>query len=146
MGSKTDAFETSILQHIFQNAAITNIGDAAGVLGSTGAGSLYIALFTTNPSDSSSGVETTYTNYARVAVARTAGAWTITTGSATNASAVTFAQCGTTGATLTGFAIAKASTVSVNDHIYWGALGTNLTVSTGITPEFAAQALVVSED
>jgi len=146
MGSKTDAFETSILQHIFQNSAITNIGDAAGVLGSSGAGSLFVALYTTNPSDSASGTETSYTNYARVAVARTAGTWTVTSGSATNASAVTFAQCGTTGATLTGFGINKASGVNVADCLYWGALGSNLTVSTGITPEFAAGALGITED
>ena len=54
MGSKTNAFEASVLNHIFANAAISNIGDASGLPAGT-EGSLFIALFTATPSDSTAG-------------------------------------------------------------------------------------------
>ena len=73
MGSKTDAFETDVLEHIFQNVAIANIGDATGLPAGT-AGSLYIALFTTTPTDSTAGTECAFGAYARQAVARASGA------------------------------------------------------------------------
>lgn len=125
--------------------AVSGIGDSSGLPAGT-AGSLYVALFTADPSDSAQGTETSYTNYDRKAVARSAAGWTVTAGSASNAAAITFAQCGTTGATLTGFAICKGGTTGTNDQIYWGTLSSNLTVSTGVTPEFAIGALVVNED
>jgi len=145
-GSKKDGFETAILNHIFCNAAIAAIGDANGVLGSSTAGSLYIALFMANPTDSAQGTEAAYTNYARVAVARSSGGWTVASGQAVNAAAITFPTCGATGATITGFAICKAGTTGVDDAIYWGELGSSLAVSNGITPEFAAGQLTITED
>ena len=103
-------------------------------------------MFTANPSDSAAGTETVYTNYARVAVARTAGGWTVASGAASNAAKITFATCGVTGATITGFAICKAGTRDVDDHLYWGSLDDNLIVSNGVTPEFAIGDLDVTED
>jgi hypothetical protein len=147
-GSKKDTFETAILNHIFCNAAITNIGDAGGLLASATEGSLYIALFVdgTEPSDSVQGTETTYTGYTRVAVARSAGGWTVSSGACSNTAAITFPQCGATGATLGAFAICKAGTTGVDDAIYWGELTSPLAVSLGITPEFAIGDLDVTED
>lgn len=145
-GSKKDSFETAILNHIFTNAAISGIGDAAGLLASSTAGSLYIALYTVDPSDSTQGTETVYTGYTRVAVARSAGGWTVAAGACSNTAAITFPQCGATGATLTAFSINKAGTTGVDDAIYWGELTSDLTVSSGITPEFAIGDLDVTED
>jgi hypothetical protein len=148
-GSKKDTFENDILLHIFQNANIANIGDGTGLRGSSAAGSFYIALYTAAPSDSAAGTETVYTNYARIAVARTSGGWTVAGTNPTNCSntaAITFATCGATGATLIAFAICKAGTRDVDDAIYWGDLTSNLVVSNGITPEFAAGELDVNED
>jgi len=145
-GSKKDWFETAILQHIFQNLAVSGIGDTNGVLGSSTAGSLYVALFTADPSDSAQGTETSYTSYARVAVARSSAGWTVTGGACYNTAAITFPQCGATGATLTAFAICKGASTGVDDQIYWGELTSDLTVSSGITPEFAAGDLDITED
>jgi hypothetical protein len=49
--SKSNSFETALLSHIFENAAIANIGDATGVRGSTTAGSLYFSLHTSDPGE-----------------------------------------------------------------------------------------------
>lgn len=70
--SKGNAFETALLQHIFQNANIANIGDATGLRGSSTAGVLYCALHTADPGEGGDQTtsEVSYGSYARVSVAR----------------------------------------------------------------------------
>ena len=145
-GSKKNSFETSVLEHIFNNTNIANIGDATGLRGSTVAGSFYVGLYTVAPSDSVAGTECNYTSYARVAVARSAGGWTISTNNCSNTAVVTFPTC--TGGTNTAvaFAICKAGTKDVDDAIFWGDLTAQLAISNGITPEFAPAELDINED
>lgn len=143
-GSKSNTFETDLLELIFNNTALANIGNAGGLQPSSAAGSLYVALFTAAPSDSSAGTETVYTNYARVAVARSSAGWTVASGAVSNTAAVTFPQCGATGATIVAFAIMTASTGG--DMLYWGDLTSSLAVSNGITPEFAIGDIDITED
>jgi hypothetical protein len=91
---------------------------------------LYVSLHTAAPGNSGSQTtsETAYTNYARVAVARTSGGWTVTQGSGTtfsnvvNAAAITFAACGATGATLTHWGVGLASS-GAGTLLGWGPLG-----------------------
>jgi archaellum component FlaG (FlaF/FlaG flagellin family) len=73
--SKSNTFETDLLGLIFNNTDITLIGDAAGLQNSATAGSLYVSLHTADPGEAGDQItnETAYTNYARVAVARTGG-------------------------------------------------------------------------
>jgi hypothetical protein len=106
----TDAFETALLQHIFQNAAIANIGDAAGLLPSAAAGSLFVSLHTADPGEAGTQTtnETTFSNYARQGVVRSAAGWTISGNNASNAAAVLFPVVGATGATITHIGIGVA--------------------------------------
>ena len=143
MGSKTNAFETSVLNHIFANAAISNIGDASGLPAGT-EGSLYIALFTATPSDSTAGTEATFGAYARQAVARTGTAWTISGNNCSNAAAVTFPECTSGSETINGFGIMTA--ITGGDLLYWAAVDTPRAVATGVTLEFAIGAIDVTED
>lgn len=46
MGSKSNTFENLELLHVFQNADIANVGDAAGLQNAATEGSLYVALCT----------------------------------------------------------------------------------------------------
>jgi len=73
--SASNAFETALLQHVFQNADLSTVGDATGLRGSTVAGSLYVSLHTADPGEAGtqSTSEATYTGYARLAIARSAG-------------------------------------------------------------------------
>ena len=142
--SATDAFETACLQHYFQNTAHANVGDATGVRGSSVAGSFYISLHTADPGETGNQTtnETAYTNYVRVGVARSSGAWTVSGDTASNAAIVTFAQCGASGATLTYFGI--GSDVSGTGNLFFsGALTAPLIVSNLVTPSFAIGALTV---
>lgn len=147
--SATNAFETALLQHIFQNADVANVGDATGLRGSTTAGVFWVSLGVGSPGETGDQTtnETSYTNYGRVSVTRASGAggWTVTGDTADNTSAVDFAQCGASGATLTDFGIGSNQTTAGNLFLY-GALGASRVVSDGITPSFAAGALDITLD
>ena len=85
--SKSNTFENDLLKHVFNNDAIALVGDATGLRGSTVAGSLYVSLHTADPDEGGDQTtsETAYTTYARVAVARTAGGWTVSGNTVSNA-------------------------------------------------------------
>lgn len=150
--SKTNAHETDWLEHEFQNLDVANIGDATGLRGSTAPGSYYVALCDGDPGETGDLAtnELTlaqYGQYARVAVVRSAGGWTVSGNQVSNAAAVTFAEMTTgTGVTATHFAICRAGTIATDDAVRFAALTSPLAISANITPEFAIGALVVTED
>lgn len=145
--SASNAFETALLQHIFTNAAIANVGDATGLPPSTAAGSLYVSLHTADPGEA--GAQNTseagYTSYARVAVARTAGGWTVSGASAVNAAVINFPAATGGAATVTHFGVGT-STSGAGVLLFSGPLTASLAVSSGITPSFAAGAMSVTCD
>jgi len=122
--SKTNTFENDLLLLVFNNTDITLIGDAAGLQNSAAAGSLYVSLHTAEPGEAASQTtsETAYTNYARIAVARSGAGWTVSSNSVSNAAAITFATCGVTGATITHWGIGTDSS-GAGKMLYTGPLG-----------------------
>ena len=137
--SKSNTFESELLALIFNNTDIADIGDAGGLQNSATAGSLYVALHTADPGEAGNATtnETAYTDYARVAVARTAGGWTVAGNTVTNTAQITFPQCGVTGATITHASITTAAS-GASKILYSGALSSSLAVANQITPFFAA--------
>ena len=109
--SMSNAAETAFLTLLFNNTNWANIGDATGLRSSTTAGSFYIALHTADPGEAGDQTtsEATYTGYARVAVARSAGGWTISGGNASNTSTITFGACTAGSNTITYASIGVAS-------------------------------------
>lgn len=108
---------------------------------------LYLSLHTATPGVGGSQTtnETSYTNYLRVAVIRTTSGWAVpASGATSNAALVQFAQCGVTGATITHVAIGTAAS-GAGLVLYAGALNTSLAVANLIQPQFAANALTVTE-
>jgi hypothetical protein len=144
---KSDASESDILKLIFNATAIANIADNAATSPLT---NLFVALHTADPLEAGdqTSSEATYTGYARVAVARTTGGWTVS-GTAptqvTNAGAINFPLCTAGSNTLTHFTIGVA-TSGASKILYGGPLTNTLAVSNGITPNYAAGALIVTED
>jgi len=146
--SGTNALSAAILSLYFENANHANIGDATGLQGSTTAGVFYISLHTADPGGTGDQTtnEATYTSYARVSVARSTAGWTVTTAdpaTAENDAAITFPQATGGTDTITHFGIGTDSTGPGN-LLFTGALNSSLAVSSGITPEFAANALTVT--
>lgn len=145
--SKSNAFENSLLLLIFNNTNIANIGDATGLRGSSAAGSLYVSLHTGDPGEAGTQAtnEATYTGYARKAVARDSGGWTVTDNAVANAAAVTFDPCTAGSNTITHFSIGVAGSGGTV-VMYKGALSASLVVSAGITPNFPAGDIDITED
>lgn len=107
---------------------------------------LYLSLHTADPGvgNNQTTNETAYTNYVRIAIARTSGGWTVTSNAVVNAALAQFAQCGASGATITHVAIGTASS-GAGTVLYSGALSSSLAVANGIQPQFAASALTATE-
>jgi hypothetical protein len=145
--SATNAFETALLTLYFNNTDHANIGDAGGLQNSATAGSFYVSLHTGDPGEAGSQTtsEATYTDYARVAVARSAVGWTISGNTVSNAAAITFPVASAGSNTITHFGIGSDSSGAGN--LFWkGALGASRAVSAGITPSFAIGELDVTAD
>lgn len=145
--SKSNSFENDLMLLIFNNTNAANIGDATGVRGSTTAGSLYLALHTADPGEAGDQTtsEATFTGYARQAIARTSGGFTVSTNQAVNAATITFPACTGGSNTITHFSIGVASS-GASKILYSGALTASLSVSNGITVQFNSSQLTFSED
>lgn len=151
--SKSDAFENSFLQLIFNNQNIANIGDATGVRASTTAGQLFVSLHTADPGEAGNQgtneiTTTQYQNYVRIGVNRATGAggFTVTGSSVSPASNIDFATAGagSTGATVTHFGIGTAST-GVGVLLYKGTVTPNIVVANGVAARLTT-ASTVTED
>lgn len=111
MASFTVGTDTALAQLLFNATTWTSIAQNTS---SSPATQLYISLHNADPGDTGnqSTNETIYTNYARVAVARTTSGFTISGSEPVlvqNAAAITFPQCGATGDTLTHWGVGLAA-------------------------------------
>lgn len=135
--SMSNTSETALLNLLFKNQVWADIGDASGLQPSATAGSLYVALHTADPGEA--GVQTTneaaYTGYARVAVARTAGGWSVSGATVSNVGTVQFGECTAGSATATHFSVGTGAS-GAGSIIYSGALSASRAISAGITPLF----------
>lgn len=145
--SLSNASETALLNLLFNNTAWANIGNAGGLQPSGAAGSFFIALHTADPGET--GVQNTseaaYTGYARVAVARSAGGFTISGNQVSNTATVQFGECTAGSATVTHFSVGVAAS-GATEILYRGALSAARAISSGITPLFNAGALTGTVD
>lgn len=95
MSSMTDAFENALALLLFNNTDITNVGDAAGLVGSAGAGSTQLALATVAYIDGDTLLtadEVAYTGYARPTQARSGSGWTVSSDTVSNAALIQFGE------------------------------------------------------
>ena len=145
--SLSNASENHLIDHLFNNVAYANIGDASGLPASAAAGFFYISLHTSDPGEAGDQTtnEISYTGYGRVAVARSSAGFTVSGSSASNTAAVTFGTCTAGSGTATHFVIGRASS-GAGEIIFSGALNASLAISAGITPQFAIGALSASFD
>lgn len=145
--SKTNTHENDYLKLILNNVPITLIGDASGILGSSAAGSLYLSGHSADPGEGGdqSTSEIVYTGYARVAVARTTGGFTVS-GNQGSLAADTPFPIGTGGAgtPITNIGIGTSAT-GTGKLLYKGAISPNLPTGAGVTPIVKA-GVVITED
>jgi hypothetical protein len=132
MGSKSDFFENKVLELARGNVY-------------TVPSTLYSALFTVVPSDSTNGTEVTNASsgYTRVATTFcTAGA--TVAGQIVNTGAVTFATAAVT-LVVVGWALYDTSTVAAGNPLYWATV-TTVTLAIGDQATFAIGGITITED
>lgn len=134
--SKSNAFENALLLLIFNNDAIALIGDASGLQPSASDGSLYLSLHTADPGEAGNQTtnEAAYTSYARKAVARTTGGWTVSGNQASLAANQDFVTATGGSETETYFGVGASSSGS-GLLLYSGTVSPNIVVSNGVTPQ-----------
>jgi hypothetical protein len=144
--SKGNTWENDLLLLVFNNTNAANIGDATGLRGSTTVGSLFLSLHTADPGEAGDQTtsEATYTGYARVAVARTTGGFTVSANAVTLVANTDFGACTAGTNTITHFAIGTAST-GTGKVLYKGALSPSISVTSGVTPRILS-GTIVTED
>lgn len=141
--SKGNTTENDLLLLIFNKTLPSYLGS----LSTTGNTDLYLALHSSDPGEggAQNTNEVAYTNYTRIAVARTSGGWTVSGNQASNTALVQFPQCGASGATVSHVSIGTLD-AGAGQILYSGALNAPLSVSNLIQPQFAIGQLVVTED
>lgn len=141
MAGKSATFENDILKLIFNGTAITNVADNAAT---SPLANLYVSLHTADPTDAGNQTsnEISYTGYARVAVARNSGGWTVSGSSVSPVANIDFgAMTAGTGGTVTHWAIGTASS-GAGEILYSGTVSPNITVANGVTPRIGTGSTV----
>jgi hypothetical protein len=145
----SNAFETAQLSHIFNNADFANIGDATGLRGSSTAGSLYAALYKTDPGEAGTAItnEADYTSYARVAIARSAGGFTVSGNQVSNTAQINWpASTGVADDQTVGYWGIVSSASGAGTLLCSGQLGTALRVTNLVQPYIAAGGATYTKD
>jgi hypothetical protein len=129
MGQAT-TFSNNLLKLVLQATNFANIADNAVTSPIT---NTYVALHTADPGagGNQSTSETSYTSYARQAVARTSGGWTVTNNVANPVANVVFPISTGTTPTITHFSVGK--TISGATDMWWsGTVTPNIVVSLSV--------------
>lgn len=141
--SKGNTFENDLLALIFNGTAIADLADNDATSPLT---SLYLALHTANPDEAGSQTtsECTYGSYARVAVARNSGGFTVSGNSVTLTSNVDFPAAASGSETATHFSVGTASS-GAGKILYKGAISPTIAISSGVTPRLTT-GTTITED
>lgn len=139
MGSLSDTYELNVLDAVLGQGFTKDV-------------TVYIALFTSAPTDSALGTEIVGNAYARVAVTNNATNWTNATsvggvGTKTNGTAFTFPQASGSWGTVTHWAAMNhVSASAASNMVTHGALTSPRLVSASDIPQFGPGTLVVTAD
>lgn len=144
--SAVDDFETKLLQLLFNNTTLANIGDATGLVGSSGAGSSQLSLHTSALTDASTVLtsnEVAYTGYARPTQARSSAGWTISGDTVSNAALIQFGEMTAGGPdTVVHLGLGLLATGDVL-RIH-ADLNSDLVINNGVNPQLAIGALDIT--
>lgn len=138
--AKGATFDNDLLKLIFNATPIANMADNAATSPLT---NLYVSLHTADPtaSGNQTSSEIAYTSYARVAVARTSGGWTVSTNTVVPAATISF-PAGTGGSgTATFWAVGTAST-GTGKILYSGAISPSIVTGSGVTPQLTTASTI----
>lgn len=127
---KSTTFSNDLLKLIYNATAIANLADNAATSPLT---NIYVAMHVADPgaAGNQSTSEASYAGYARQAVARTSGGWTVTTNSVSPVANIVFPVSTGGTPTITHFSTGVAASGPTKIHHY-GTVTPNITVSTSV--------------
>lgn len=141
--SKGNTFENDILKAIFNATAIANLLDNAASAPLT---NLYLALHTADPGEA--GDQTTnecaYTSYARKAVARTSGGFTVSGNSVVLAANADFVAATGGSEMATHFSVGVAAS-GASKILYSGTITPNIIIANGVTPRLTTSTTITED-
>jgi len=124
-------FANDLLKLIFQGTTIANVAQNAT---SSPITNIYASLHTADPvAGNQTTNEAAYTSYARVAVARTSGGWTVSSNTVVPVAAITF-PAATGGSETETFAGLGRDVSGAGELFFCGAISPTIAVSNGVTP------------
>jgi hypothetical protein len=111
---------------------------------------LYVSLHTADPGEAGnqSTNETAYTGYARVAVARTSGGWTVSGTAPTSVSPVAtigFGACTASPGAVCTFAGIGTAASGAGVLLYSGALSPTIAPAIGVTPQISTSSTITED-
>lgn len=141
--SKGNTFENDLQKLIYNATAIANIADNAASAPLT---NIQASLHTGDPGEAGDQTtsEAAYTSYARVAVARTTGGFTVTNNSVSPVAAISF-PAGTGGSgTATHGATGTASS-GAGKLLHSGTITPNIVMGDGVTPQLKTTSTITED-
>ena len=140
--SKGDTTENNLLKLIFNATTWADIAenDTTGP-----ATTLTVALHTADPGEAGtqSTSEPAYTGYARVAVNRNSGGWTVTNNSVSPTANIDFGECSASpGAAITHFSVGTGVS---NMLLYSGTVTPNITMAAGVIPRLKTTSTITED-
>ena len=141
--SKSNAWETALLNLLFKATAVANVADNAA---SSPLTNLYVSLHTSDPGEAGSQTtnECAYGSYARVAVARSGSGWTVSGNSVSPAANIDFPEAASGTETATHFGVGSLSS-GAGVLYYSGAISPNISISTGVTPRLSTSTAITED-
>lgn len=136
--SASNAFETDLLELIFNGTTIPNLADDAG---SSPATSITVALHTSDPGEGGdqSTNEATYTGYTRVQVDRDNTGWVVSGNQVSPAATISFPAASGGSETITHFSVGTG----VGDYmLISGTVSPTIAVSEGVTPQLSTSTVL----
>jgi hypothetical protein len=135
MAGLTLAFDVALFKLLLNGTALANVFDNAS---SSPITDIYLSAHSADPGKAGTQTtnEMTYGSYARVAVARTTGGWTVnaTTGIATPVAAIVFPTPTSGSGTITHIGVGKS--ISGAGYLFAsGALTPNIVITVGVPPQ-----------
>jgi hypothetical protein len=142
--SKSNSLENSILLLLFNG---TTIADLAENDTSSPLTVLYVSLHTADPGEAGTQLtnECTYGSYARVAINRNSGGWTVTNNSVSPVASISFPQAASGTETATHGAIGTTTTGNAGVILYSGTLSPNISITTGVTPIITTSSTITED-
>lgn len=141
--SKSNAFETDLLELIFNATSISSLANATG-----DTTQLWVSLHEGDPGEAGNqGTnETAYTGYTRIEVQRSSTAWSVATGSVSPSAAISFPQATSTSTgTITYAAVGMSSNASTGYMLYYGALSPSINYGQNVTPQLSTDSAITED-